>query len=137
CDTGFGHLLAKRLAKEEFYVFAGCLFSDGKEAKELLSSPNVHALQLDVTKEDQVELALEEVKKNLGGRGCDTGFGHLLAKRLAKEGFYVFAGCLFSDGKEAKELLSSPNVHALQLDVTKEDQVELALEEVKKNLGGR
>ncbi|CAN8023192.1 unnamed protein product, partial [Ixodes persulcatus] len=69
--------------------------------------------------------------------GCDTGFGHLLAKRLAKEGFYVFAGCLFSDGKEAKELLSSPNVHALQLDVTKEDQVELALEEVKKNLGGR
>lgn len=55
--------------KEGFYVFAGCLFSDGNEAKELLSSPNVHGLQLDVTKEDQVELALEEVKKNLGGRG--------------------------------------------------------------------
>ncbi|KAG0443389.1 hypothetical protein HPB47_014973, partial [Ixodes persulcatus] len=69
--------------------------------------------------------------------GCDTGFGHLLAKRLAKEGFYVFAGCLFSDGDDAKELKSLPNVHVLQLDVTKEGQVELALEEVKKSLGSR
>ncbi|XP_040077611.1 17-beta-hydroxysteroid dehydrogenase type 6-like [Ixodes scapularis] len=69
--------------------------------------------------------------------GCDTGFGHLLAKRLAKEGFYVFAGCLFSDGADAKELRSLPNVHVLQLDVTKEGQVELALEEVKKSLGSR
>ncbi|XP_029828136.1 retinol dehydrogenase 7-like [Ixodes scapularis] len=69
--------------------------------------------------------------------GCDTGFGHLLAKRLAKEGFYVFAGCLFSDGDDARELKSSPNIHVLQLNVTKEDQVELALEEVKNNLGSR
>ncbi|CAN7994695.1 unnamed protein product [Ixodes pacificus] len=69
--------------------------------------------------------------------GCDTGFGHLLAERLAKEGFYVFAGCLFSDGNDAKELRSSSNIHVLQLDVTKEDQVELALEEVKNKLDSR
>lgn len=26
--------------------------------------------------------------------GCDTGFGHALAKHLHKLGFTVFAGCL-------------------------------------------
>ncbi|KAM7299412.1 17-beta-hydroxysteroid dehydrogenase type 6-like [Ixodes scapularis] len=81
--------------------------------------------------------ALPDVRPPRLPIGCDTGFGHLLAKRLAKEGFYVFAGCLFSDGADAKELRSLPNVHVLQLDVTKEGQVELALEEVRKSLGSR
>ncbi|KAH6924652.1 hypothetical protein HPB50_021793 [Hyalomma asiaticum] len=30
--------------------------------------------------------------------GCDTGFGHFLAKRLAHEKFFVYAGCLDADG---------------------------------------
>ncbi|KAG0439650.1 hypothetical protein HPB47_016569 [Ixodes persulcatus] len=43
-------------------------FSDGNDAKKLRSSSNIHVLQLDVTKEDQVELALEEVKNKLDSR---------------------------------------------------------------------
>ncbi|KAM7299414.1 retinol dehydrogenase 7-like [Ixodes scapularis] len=82
CDTGFGHLLAKRLAKEGFYVFAGCLFSDGDDARELRSSPNIHVLQLNVTKEDQVELALQEVKNNLGSRGMCTPNNRSATKKL-------------------------------------------------------
>ncbi|CAN8023182.1 unnamed protein product, partial [Ixodes persulcatus] len=71
--------------------------------------------------------------KLVGGDGKAV----LITERLAKEGFYVFAGCLFSDGNDAKKLRSSSNIHVLQLDVTKEDQVELALEEVKNKLDSR
>ncbi|XP_035225762.1 short-chain dehydrogenase/reductase family 9C member 7-like [Stegodyphus dumicola] len=57
--------------------------------------------------------------------GCDTGFGHMLAKELDKEGFEVFAGCLFPEGNGAKELqnYSSHSIHIIPLDVTSEDSV--------------
>ncbi|XP_077493770.1 D-beta-hydroxybutyrate dehydrogenase, mitochondrial-like [Amblyomma americanum] len=69
--------------------------------------------------------------------GCDTGFGHRLAKRLSRKGFLVFAGCLSSksDGAEALKCLS--NVKVLQMDVTKQEQVDDALDVVKEHLGDR
>ncbi|KAL3226978.1 hypothetical protein MRX96_024483 [Rhipicephalus microplus] len=48
--------------------------------------------------------------------GCDTGFGHRLAKRLSRRGFLVFAGCLSSKNQK---------------------QVDDALDRVKEHLGSR
>lgn len=55
--------------------------------------------------------------------GCDTGFGHLLAKKLAEDGFCVYAGCLNSTSEGACRLRVAENVQVLQLDVTKEAEI--------------
>ncbi|GFT82673.1 estradiol 17-beta-dehydrogenase 2 [Nephila pilipes] len=69
--------------------------------------------------------------------GCDTGFGHLLAKQLDSKGFHVFAACLFPSGEGAMELKKScsQSLHVLHMDVTKDDSVKEAAEFVKRNLG--
>ncbi|GBL86566.1 Estradiol 17-beta-dehydrogenase 2 [Araneus ventricosus] len=69
--------------------------------------------------------------------GCDSGFGHELAKRLDSKGFRVFASCLFPDGKGASELKKhcSDRLHVLPLDVRQNESVEKAVEYVKENLG--
>ena len=37
-------------------------------------------------------------------KGCDSGFGFALAKKLDGLGMKVFAGCLYSEGLGAVEL---------------------------------
>lgn len=70
--------------------------------------------------------------------GCDTGFGHGLAKHLHKVGFTVFAGCLLKDkgGEGAKELeeLHSDRMKVVQLDVCSDEQVNQAAQYIKENL---
>nr|XP_045608263.1 D-beta-hydroxybutyrate dehydrogenase, mitochondrial-like isoform X1 [Procambarus clarkii] len=65
--------------------------------------------------------------------GCDRGFGHALALQLDKLGFRVFAGCLQADGEGAKILRQegSRRLHVLQMDVTSQEQLDKAAEEVK------
>src|SRR5687767_4910080 len=57
--------------------------------------------------------------------GCDTGFGHNLAKRLDNYGFHVYAGCLFPSGEGAKCLQRecSNRLTIVKLDVTKDEDV--------------
>ncbi|XP_050048042.1 short-chain dehydrogenase/reductase family 9C member 7-like [Dermacentor andersoni] len=69
--------------------------------------------------------------------GCDTGFGYRLAKRLSRKGFLVFASCLSSNSAGAEELKALPHVVVLELDVTKQEQVDKALGTIKKHLGER
>ncbi|KAK8773310.1 hypothetical protein V5799_012171 [Amblyomma americanum] len=69
--------------------------------------------------------------------GCGQGFGYRLAKRLSREGFLVFAGCRNAKCKGAEELRSLNNVKVLQLDVTKQAEVDDALDAVRENLGKR
>ncbi|XP_077531076.1 dehydrogenase/reductase SDR family member 9-like [Haemaphysalis longicornis] len=64
--------------------------------------------------------------------GCDTGFGHLLAKRLAKDGFRVYAGCLRSTSHGATHLKLIHGVRVLQLDVTREREVAEAFNTISK-----
>lgn len=68
--------------------------------------------------------------------GCDSGFGHQLARCLDQKGFVVFAGCLFPQGKGAQNLarLSSSNLKILKLDVTKDEDVQQAKKTVQENL---
>lgn len=69
--------------------------------------------------------------------GCDSGFGHALAKRLADYGFIIYAGCLFPSGKGAIELRkhSPKKIHIIKLDVTSQEDVDRARESVDKLIG--
>lgn len=59
--------------------------------------------------------------------GCDSGFGHELAKQLSSYGFTIYAGCLFPSGKGAIELKKhSKGIHVVKLDVTNQDDVDKA-----------
>lgn len=69
--------------------------------------------------------------------GCSTGFGNGLAKRLAHNGFLVFAGFRNASCDGATQLKSLRNINILQLDVTKQEQVDEALETVTKHLENR
>lgn len=66
--------------------------------------------------------------------GCDSGLGQEYVRKLSMHGFQVFAGCLFPDGDGAKELLerssNSSRIRVIGLDVTSEDCIERALNEV-------
>ncbi|XP_071957077.1 D-beta-hydroxybutyrate dehydrogenase, mitochondrial-like [Antedon mediterranea] len=68
--------------------------------------------------------------------GCDTGFGYQLSKALDRLGYLVYAGCLFQDGENAKELekATSSNLTILQLDVTNDKQVSEAFQLINSNL---
>lgn len=72
--------------------------------------------------------------------GCDTGFGHMLALRLARRGCVVFAGCLSQKGEDELRKASSDvkgSLETFSLDVSSEKSVSKAAAEVKRRLGGR
>nr|XP_014433038.1 11-cis retinol dehydrogenase [Pelodiscus sinensis] len=51
--------------------------------------------------------------------GCDSGFGHLLARRLDRKGFRVLAGCLTQKGADNLQRASSASPRAtLLIEVT-------------------
>ncbi|XP_059849133.1 17-beta-hydroxysteroid dehydrogenase type 2-like isoform X1 [Hypanus sabinus] len=68
--------------------------------------------------------------------GCDSGFGHALAKYLDELGFIVFAGVLFLDGPGAQDLkrCGSDRLTVLQMDVTNSQQISEVFEYVKAQL---
>ncbi|XP_072178602.1 D-beta-hydroxybutyrate dehydrogenase, mitochondrial-like [Diadema setosum] len=68
--------------------------------------------------------------------GCDTGFGHAMAKRFDQEGMVVFAGVLYPEKEGAAKLRKegSQRLHVIPMDVTKDSDVQEAVEYVKKNL---
>ncbi|KAK5847984.1 hypothetical protein PBY51_017071 [Eleginops maclovinus] len=68
--------------------------------------------------------------------GCDSGFGHQLARVLDDKGFVVFAGCLAPEGAGAHSLAkrSSCNLKILKLDVTSDKEVQQAKTTVLRNL---
>ncbi|KAM4606390.1 D-beta-hydroxybutyrate dehydrogenase, mitochondrial [Polymixia lowei] len=87
----------------------------------------------------RIPRGLVEVKgKAVFITGCDSGFGHALAKHLHKLGFTVFAGCLFKDqggeGAKGLEEFHCDRMKVVQLDVCSEEQVNHAVEYVKDNL---
>lgn len=68
--------------------------------------------------------------------GCDTGFGNLLARKLDRDGFKVFACCLFPDGDGAKQLKAdcSSQLQIVKLDVTSDADVDEAYVQVERSL---
>ena len=88
CDTGFGRLLALKLAANDIHVFAGCLTEKVcdyllnqtdqihcccKGATDLKKDANgsskLETIALDVTSQQSVSAAFDRVKQSLNGRG--------------------------------------------------------------------
>lgn len=74
--------------------------------------------------------------------GCDSGFGHVLAKRMDSNGYRVIAGCLFPNGDGARQLLETKNsdgagISVVPCDVTNERSLADAADFVTKQLGGK
>uniref|UniRef100_A0A8C4W0N7 Retinol dehydrogenase 5 n=1 Tax=Gopherus evgoodei TaxID=1825980 RepID=A0A8C4W0N7_9SAUR len=67
--------------------------------------------------------------------GCDSGFGHVLAKRLDRKGFRVLAGCLTQTGAANLQRSSSPGLRATLLDVTSSESIRQAVEWVRAEVG--
>jgi len=65
--------------------------------------------------------------------GATTGIGRKIAERLAGEGYFVYAGA--RKQADIDELNAIDNVEAVRLDVTSQDDIDAAVEQVKK--GGR
>ena len=61
--------------------------------------------------------------------GATSGSGLALAERLAKSGVYVFAGA--RKDKDMEMLNKIPNVEAVRLDVTVDEHIQKAVEQVK------
>ena len=53
-----------------------------------------------------------------------------MAPKLHRLGFKVYAGCLFKEGEGAKELIQH-GIDVIQLDVTKEDEWDKAIEHIR------
>lgn len=69
CDSGIGFSLARRLRKEEYQVFAGVLTSEGgEEMREL----GIHPIRMDVTSDEEVKRACEEVARQTQGEGLQA-----------------------------------------------------------------
>ncbi|CAM1297384.1 Uncharacterised protein g1784 [Pycnogonum litorale] len=78
----------------------------------------------------------ENSNKSVFITGCDTGIGHVCAKRLHSLGFKVFAGCLQPDGEGARKLQReiSGRLRVVPLDITDDDSVKNAAKTVKESL---
>jgi len=68
--------------------------------------------------------------------GCDTGIGHEVARHLDMLGCHVFAGCLnmASEGAQRLRVEASARLTLVQMDVTREDQLDKAVEFIEENL---
>ncbi|XP_017555527.2 estradiol 17-beta-dehydrogenase 2 isoform X1 [Pygocentrus nattereri] len=83
------------------------------------------------------ELLLSAQGKSVLITGCDSGFGHNLAKLLDRAGVKVYAGVLKENGAGAQELrrVSSPQLTVLQLDITDTNQISKTLQFIKSQTG--
>ncbi|XP_057707769.1 retinol dehydrogenase 7-like [Corythoichthys intestinalis] len=67
--------------------------------------------------------------------GCDSGFGHLLAKHLDKLGFCVIAGCYTEKGEDELKKACSDRVTTLHVDVTDSASVRRAAALIDTHVG--
>ena len=66
--------------------------------------------------------------------GASTGIGRHLAEALAEEGYHVYAGA--RKDEDLAELDAIENITAVRLDVTKQDQVDAVVEQIRSDGGG-
>ncbi|XP_067293076.1 estradiol 17-beta-dehydrogenase 2 [Pseudorasbora parva] len=83
------------------------------------------------------EVMLPTLDKAVLITGCDSGFGHDLARFLDSAGMRVFAGVLneLSPGALKLKEDASPNLTVLQLDITDSSQITQAHQYIKRQTG--
>ncbi len=70
-------------------------------------------------------------KKAVLVTGASSGSGRVIAETLAKRGYYVYAGARKKADLDALNAID--NIHAIRLDVTVQDEIDAAVEAVRKN----
>lgn len=75
------------------------------------------------------EAANSEEQKAVLVTGASSGIGRNLAESLAEKGYFVFAGARKQADLDA--LNEIPNIRAVRLDVTKQDEIDAAVEAVR------
>ncbi|XP_039424814.1 D-beta-hydroxybutyrate dehydrogenase, mitochondrial-like isoform X2 [Corvus cornix cornix] len=92
CDSGFGHMLALRLHRLGFTVFAGCLCPGGDGARRLQreagGAGRLRVLPLDVTRARDVRAAKELVLSHLPERGRIVFMSSIIAYFTLGNGIY-------------------------------------------------
>lgn len=76
-------------------------------------------------------------RKHVFITGCDSGFGHLLARQLDERGFHVVAACLTEKGAADLAAAASPRLKTILLNVTDSVSIRRAVEFVSKEVGER
>ena len=71
-----------------------------------------------------------EAQKAVLITGASTGIGRAAAEHLAKAGYFVYAGA--RKDKDIEELNKIDNIMAVRLDVTKQDEIDAAVAQVRK-----
>ena len=66
--------------------------------------------------------------------GCDTGFGHEIAKRLDKMGCHVFAACLTEKGESELQKSCSKNLKTVSMNIAESDSIKQSYADVVKQL---
>ncbi|GBM51130.1 Estradiol 17-beta-dehydrogenase 2 [Araneus ventricosus] len=86
---------------------------------------------------DPASITMLTLSSKVRDIGCARGFGKLIAQHLDSKGFQVFASCLNPDSPGADDLRKScsSRLQIFQLDVTKDESVEKAVQFVKANIG--
>ena len=74
-------------------------------------------------------IAAADDQKSILVTGASTGIGRNLTETLAENGYHVYAGARKDDDLE--ELNAIDNVTAVRLDVTKQDQIDAAVEIIR------
>ncbi|XP_026356018.1 17-beta-hydroxysteroid dehydrogenase type 6 isoform X3 [Ursus arctos] len=69
--------------------------------------------------------------------GCDSGFGHLLARQLDLRGLRVLAACLTEKGAQQLRDQTSDRLETVILDVTKTESISAATQWVKERVEDR
>ncbi|KAM6294395.1 retinol dehydrogenase 5 [Aegotheles albertisi] len=69
--------------------------------------------------------------------GCDSGFGNLLARQLARRGYRVLAACLTPQGAEGLRRGCSGHLRTVLLDVTRTESIRSAVEWVRGEVGDK
>ncbi|XP_028603645.2 retinol dehydrogenase 5-like isoform X1 [Podarcis muralis] len=68
--------------------------------------------------------------------GCDSGFGHALAKYLDQKGFRIIAACLSKEGSQELLANTSLSLQTVELDLTDPGSIDKAVEFVRAETEG-
>lgn len=77
------------------------------------------------------EATADDHQKSILVTGATTGIGRNLAETLAEDGYHVYAGA--RTNAEMAELNAIDNITAIRLDVTKQDEIDAAVQTIRES----
>jgi NAD(P)-dependent dehydrogenase (short-subunit alcohol dehydrogenase family) len=95
----------------------------------ILTAAFVACAMLGSTQSAFAETNGEEVQKAILVTGASSGIGRNIAESLAGDGYFVFAGARKQADLDSLDAI--PNIRSIRLDVTRQDEIDAAVETVR------